>query len=172
LTVDHVIPTTLGGGDEPTNLVTACAVCNGGKASIAPDGPVVADVEADAIRWRLAIEQAALYRALDRAYLATQVGEIDTAWCRWRTNKGHGEVLSRPAGWRSSVERFIALGLTADEQCRLVDVAMERQVSDYDTWRYFCGCCWRAITELQETARQLIEDDRVIDLRKVADGAD
>src|SRR5438045_4098958 len=36
LTVDHVVPTALGGGDDPTNLVTACADCNGGKTSTTP----------------------------------------------------------------------------------------------------------------------------------------
>lgn len=32
LEVDHVIPVSVGGGDEPSNLVTACRDCNRGKA--------------------------------------------------------------------------------------------------------------------------------------------
>lgn len=45
LNVDHVIPTSLGGSDAPTNLVTACADCNGGKTSSLPNAEPVADVE-------------------------------------------------------------------------------------------------------------------------------
>jgi 5-methylcytosine-specific restriction endonuclease McrA len=33
ITVDHVIPTALGGTDDPSNLVAACRDCNSGKAS-------------------------------------------------------------------------------------------------------------------------------------------
>jgi hypothetical protein len=44
LNVDHVIPTSLGGSDAPTNLVTACADCNGGKTSSMPNAMPVADV--------------------------------------------------------------------------------------------------------------------------------
>lgn len=31
LDVDHVVPRIQGGTNDPTNLVTACAACNGGK---------------------------------------------------------------------------------------------------------------------------------------------
>lgn len=43
LTVDHVLPRVLGGTNDPTNLVTACADCNSGKTSIHPDSPLVAE---------------------------------------------------------------------------------------------------------------------------------
>ncbi len=33
LNVDHVKPKAAGGTDKPTNLVTACETCNGGKAA-------------------------------------------------------------------------------------------------------------------------------------------
>jgi hypothetical protein len=50
LNVDHVIPTSLGGSDAPTNLVTACADCNGGKTSSMPNAEPVADVDQEAFR--------------------------------------------------------------------------------------------------------------------------
>lgn len=59
LTVDHVVPVALGGSDEASNLVTACAGCNSGKTSSSPDAPIVEDVTADAIRWASAMERAA-----------------------------------------------------------------------------------------------------------------
>lgn len=59
LEVDHVIPEALGGGSEPSNLVTACEDCNSGKTSVPPDAPLVDDVAADALRWSAAIQAAA-----------------------------------------------------------------------------------------------------------------
>ncbi|WP_327594631.1 HNH endonuclease [Streptomyces chartreusis] len=65
LTVDHVTPMALGGGDEPGNLVTACEPCNSGKTSTAPDGavqvllPVPATVQITAVQraaWGLLAE--------------------------------------------------------------------------------------------------------------------
>lgn len=73
LTVDHVIPTTLGGGDEPSNLVTACQSCNGGKTSIAPDSELVVDVQQDALRWKRAMEWATTSYMLERAVLNESV---------------------------------------------------------------------------------------------------
>lgn len=35
LHVEHVIPLSAGGTDDPTNLVAACSACNGGKAGAA-----------------------------------------------------------------------------------------------------------------------------------------
>ncbi len=159
LTVDHVIPETLGGSSEPSNLVTACQPCNAGKSSIAPGSPLVADVENDAIRWAKALEQAAVWRRLDRQVMDDLVGKVDKAWLTWKVN-ATGEKLPRPAGWQDSINRFLELGLTTDDLSRLIRTAMANdKVSPSETWRYFCGCCWRSITELQETARLILESD-------------
>lgn len=37
LTVDHVVAAANGGTDDPANLVTACAECNGGKSDVPLD---------------------------------------------------------------------------------------------------------------------------------------
>lgn len=50
LNVDHVIPQALGGSDKPTNLVTSCAECNGGKTSSMPNAMPVADVDQETFR--------------------------------------------------------------------------------------------------------------------------
>lgn len=62
-----------------------------------------------------------------------------------------------PASWRDSVERFVSLGLPEEEMYRLLGVAMGRGIPAADRFRFLCGCCWRAITDLQEDARRLIE---------------
>lgn len=65
-----------------------------------------------------------------------------------------------PAGWQSSVERFFAVGLPEAEIHRLLRVAMDRKgVALDERFRFFCGCCWRAVTNLQEDARRFIETE-------------
>ncbi|WUH94590.1 HNH endonuclease [Streptomyces sp. NBC_00433] len=64
LNVDHVIPTSLGGTDKPTNLVTACADCNSGKTSSMPNAMPVADVEQGTFRQAAAMKQEADQRRL------------------------------------------------------------------------------------------------------------
>src|SRR5688500_4088493 len=66
LTVDHVIPRVLGGGDDPSNLVTACRDCNSGKASTAPDAELVADVDAASLLFAKAMERAAEILSFER----------------------------------------------------------------------------------------------------------
>lgn len=46
LTVDHVLPVSAGGGDEPTNLVTACHSCNCSKNAHVLDDLPQAVIEA------------------------------------------------------------------------------------------------------------------------------
>lgn len=83
LTVDHVIPVSLGGSDEPGNLVTACQQCNAGKAASNPDAPIVADVKDDAIRWARAIEVVSNARMADREARDWYVDRFEAAWTRW-----------------------------------------------------------------------------------------
>lgn len=64
LNVDHVIPTSLGGPDKPTNLVTACADCNAGKTSSMPNAMPVADVEQETFRQAADVRQEADRRRL------------------------------------------------------------------------------------------------------------
>lgn len=255
LDIDHVIPSTLGGTDDPSNLVTACKPCNGGKSSIAPDTPLVADVAADMLRWRRAIEQAHLEFEAERAVTRQLCDQFKAKWQGWtypyevtdppppRVLTGdplidnwhslmswdacHSEPLAvndgaliilakrgyttevrrkanqslkqfaellggsidriivehaptvdapppppsattrterRPVhlddNWRESVTRFLSAGLTIGDLERLIDITMNKpNLRNLDTFRYFCGCAWREITDLQESARRIIESE-------------
>lgn len=136
LTVDHVVPVALGGSDEPSNLVAACADCNAGKSSVPADAPLVADVAADALRWSRAIALA--------AELATEQYQYMGERC----------TIDKPASWRQTVAQFLDAGLDIVQMCELIDVAMESNAKD--DWRYFCGCCWSRVRELQASARALL----------------
>lgn len=158
LTVDHVVPTALGGSDEPGNLVAACRECNSGKSATTAESTVVADVEGRALLWAAAITRAAEERRVERE----RRGGIDerflAIWHSWSSTDFRGNVkhVPVPNGWASSVHRFLDAGLTFDDLHELVDVAMNSK--SRDVWKYFCGCCWRRLEHAQARAHELIEE--------------
>lgn len=160
LTVDHVVPQTLGGGDDPSNLVTACSECNSGKASVAPDSPMVEEVDATAMLMAKALERVAAERQQETAELAILHAQFSDKWNDWHIGDTE-ERCYRPANWSDSIDVFLANGLTIEELKRYIDTAMNSRAKPSGTWRYLCGCCWNEIGRRQERARQLIEDGEV-----------
>lgn len=159
LTVDHVVPVTLGGGDEPNNLVTACTACNAGKSSVPADAPLVEDVDATALLFAKGVERAAELRRQDMLGVAEAVDRFLDEWCLRFPGK-YGAPL--PDDAETSVERFFAAGLDADDVAHLVVITSRKFPNGgWGAFKYFCGCCWREITERQELARRLIEDGDV-----------
>ena len=80
LEADHVVPRTLGGDDEPSNLVTSCADCNAGKSSVPADAEMVENVSQDALRWSGAMTKAAEIQRRQREELDEALMEYDWAW--------------------------------------------------------------------------------------------
>jgi hypothetical protein len=154
LAVDHVIPITLGGGDEPNNLVTACTPCNAGKSSMPADAAVVEDVDATAVLFARALTVAAERRRADRAAMDAVVQEFGGLW------KEFGSP-PQPEDWYASIERFYLAGLDSADLFDFAAIAATSRASWGGIWKYFCGCCWREITDRQELARRLIEDGEV-----------
>lgn len=167
LTVDHVIPIALGGGDDPTNLVTACSDCNSGKASASPDDQLIADVDAAALLWQHAIHRATEQRRAELIYLDEVLTWFDTIWRSWFIKDRQdphaeaGDPIPRDENWRDSIERFLAQGLEPADLQRLIEISMQSKAPIDNTWRYFCACCWNEIARRQELARRLIEDGEV-----------
>lgn len=159
LTVDHVTPVALGGSDDPSNLVAACRDCNAGKASTSPDAATVEDVKQLDIRWAGAIRRVAQARSRQRKKRDAYVSKFDATWKTYGTS--YGEVY-RPDGWRQSIERFYDLGVPVDEVtgCALIALGNDR-IRSGDTFRYFAGCVWRVVTEMQEAAKELLESEAV-----------
>lgn len=154
LTIDHVVPVALGGLDEPGNLVTACAECNGGKSSVSPDAPVVADVQEDALRWSRAIATAARQMLADQECRDAAYNAFDQKWQSWTVK---GSPLPRPNGWQQSVDAFVAAGLPMAVLLGCVDVAMANdKLRPENRFRYVCGIAWKKVAELQKRARAVI----------------
>lgn len=146
ITVDHVVPVTLGGLDDPANLVAACVDCNAGKSSASADAALVADVSTDAMRWSAAIRQAAEELKLNDN---TEVYEgVVNAWTSFRRKH-------IPADYRETIDQFLNAGLPGTDIIAMARVA-DAKPSVYDRWSYFCGCCWTRIRKLQERAEEIL----------------
>lgn len=159
LTIDHVVPTALGGSDDPSNLVTACAACNSGKTSTSPDAPLVAEVNATALAWSAAMQQAADERAAAYAQNQVVAEEFRTLWnaWTWTDRKGQKHHIDLPADYANSVRTFLAAGLTMTDLDELIKVAMSTKGTT-DEWRYFCGCAWKRIKAAQERAAEIVAE--------------
>lgn len=157
LQVDHVQPVTLGGKDVAENLVAACKDCNAGKGKTSPDAPLVADVDADALRWAAAMAEAGRRINADLAETNTFLEKFDEAWNDW-TFGDDKWTIPRHGDWRESIKKLRAAGLSGADFQDAINVAMGSRAAADKTWRYFCGVCWRKVTELQEAADAVIKE--------------
>lgn len=156
LHVDHVVATTLGGKDEPGNLVAACADCNSGKSSVPVDAEMVANVDSDAVRWRRAVIVASQENELSRAQAKKLKAQFDEEWSRW-TSGFQKKPVARDPSWWNTVEMMLTRGLTMDDLIELIEVAMNSRAND--TWKYFCGCCWKRIEQLEKRAAEIVHQE-------------
>lgn len=154
LTVDHVVPVALGGRDDPTNLVAACVDCNAGKSASSPDQPLVADVQADSLRWSRAMQIAAQGRRNELADLTDYIGEIDRLWREWKLT--NGEPVDRPIDWQRSAEVFFGNQVAVEEWQYAVRRTMENpRIVSYKAWTYMCGILWSRLREQTEIAQAI-----------------
>lgn len=151
LTVDHVVPQALGGPDTPDNLVTACADCNDGKTSIAPDSPLVTDVADDAARWATAMKVAAQRLAAEDEQAREYVSAFreDAA--------GYGILADLPDGWENSVNAIRTAGLPLDELLLALAIAVSTSgVTWRNKFRYTCGVAYKRINRMHDEAHRVL----------------
>lgn len=154
LTVDHVVPTALGGTDEPSNLVAACSDCNGGKTSSSPDAPLVADVAGDAVRWATAMKAAQAKMLADISTRDASRAQFADWWNEWGYGAGFSEKFPMPGDWEQTVDQLLAAGLPLRVLKDCVERAMTRKGVG-DKFRYMCGVAWKKVAELREAAHSL-----------------
>jgi hypothetical protein len=153
LNIDHVVPTALGGTDDPSNLVCACEKCNGGKSSSSPDAAVVADVSQAAVAWSAAMKQAAEENKLNDN--TTVYEAVVNAWTSYRRKR------DIPGDYRETIDQFLNAGLPAADVVAMSRVA-DAKPDVFDRWSYFCGCCWNRLRQIQERAAELMHGDAVV----------
>lgn len=157
LRVDHVTPVALGGTDDPSNLVAACQDCNAGKSSMSPDAQTVADVKAVDMQWAGAIKRVAAARGRQRKKQNAYVHQFAVAWANWHMDYS-GDQIPRPDGWQGSIRKFYELGVPIEEVLHCVEIACgNNKIVAADTFRYFCGCVWRVVTDMQTAAKELLD---------------
>lgn len=158
LTVDHVVPVSLGGSDGPSNLVAACVDCNGGKASSHPDDEFVRQVEEDAFEWKRTVKDELRKKTKDYPAVLAAVEAFRVAWDDYKYT-GTDDAVPRDHGWGRSVKTWlnmltqgnlddaefvdVALGILLD----LIPSAMKPGIKD--RWRYYCGCAWNQVRQTQ-----------------------
>lgn len=146
LHVDHVEPKALGGSDKPENLVTACRDCNSGKASIAPDSPIAAALNARASAYALGMvdKMTRLRASIEAADEFCE--EFDEEWNDYTTN---GETVERPIDYEATIHRWYHLGVPM----RMINLALKGAMAlrnpgqDFGRFRYMCGIVWKQIDE-------------------------
>lgn len=148
LTVDHVIPTALGGSDQPENLVAACRDCNAGKSASSPDSALVADVAEEALLWRQLTEVAGAQLRAERAASEEFVGEALSLWAAYCSH------WSAPRDAANSLEKMYAAGAVAEDVAYAASVTASTFGVTYH-WSYFCGIVWKHIKRRDELAQQM-----------------
>lgn len=157
LTVDHVVPTALGGSDAPDNLVAACRDCNAGKASSSPDAETVADVAEDAIRWAKAMRLAGQRASRSRAKLDKQVDEFRAEWDQWKMGT---KPFPLPGDWRDAIRRQLVAGLTVADLIYATEIACSAKWVDYGSeFRYFMGVCKGMLADRAQQARGILDSE-------------
>lgn len=172
LRIDHVVAVTLGGSDDPSNLVTACFDCNASKSATPADAAFVADVAQDALRWAAAMQRAAESTSKDRAGRDGNRVLFAIAWDKWYTTTrkwsnaegGYVEThhpIPREDNWETSVDRWIELGLTIDDLEEAVKIAMRSKKPSEATWKWFCGIAWKMLRDRQDAAKAILDAEDV-----------
>ncbi len=150
LHVDHVVPESKGGTDDPANLIAACKDCNGGKSNIPleerrlkdPDSPAELKEHAEQIRE---------YLGAQKEILAAKDEALEIALERWR--ECMGDPLVR---WLGHIRRAIKdLGL--ERTLEAIDATGRRGLStEQKQIKYFCGVVrnWRAGSQGNQPAER------------------
>lgn len=155
LTIDHVVPVTLGGTDDPTNLVTACKDCNSGKSASNPNAELVAGVADDALRWARAQHLAAEQMLADLGARDGLRAQFKARWDRWQG--GDGKPVELPDQWGASVDRFMSVGLPMPVLLDCIDKAMHnKRIRYHDLFRYMCGIAWKRVEELRRATASMV----------------
>jgi hypothetical protein len=164
LEVDHVLALSLGGRDEPDNLVTSCQQCNQGKAArvLGGPGPGLQPAERSA---RIAEHQAQISEYA--GWLAFQRDREDEELRVLRDvfrSAPYAHFLNKQGVdtwfWQDASARIFIRRLGSVEVLDAIDIAGARfqpepaygrhtstvsQARALQFWKFFCGICWRKI---------------------------
>lgn len=162
LTVDHVVPLSLGGTDLPSNLVTACRDCNAGKSSIPADAEVVDDVKAQQLRWGQALRMAAENVEARHEEAAEAFEGFKAVWLR-STYQSNGIRYylngGLPADWVDTLQDFHRRGLPISEIESAANIIDGLTWVPRDHWTYCLGILNNKLRAIQQEAQRIMENE-------------
>ena len=153
LTIDHVVPEALGGGNDPSNLVAACRDCNAGKSSTSPDEHVVAQVAEDAIRWSAARREAFAAMRTERHCFDDVLSSFHKSWLDWDKS---GVML--PHDWDSSVTHWLKSGLSIDDVKEALGIALGSRCNSRAVFRYMAGVVYNWLREGDRRTSDILKE--------------
>lgn len=163
LHIDHIVPVSLGGDDKPGNLVAACKDCNTGKASIAPDAPLIQGLSERAAAYALGmIDKMTRFRAAISEADAF-IEEFEDAWGAWHLTGKPDSKIPLPPDYELSLFRWKQMGVPF----RVLELAIPKAMSkrglhgDYATFQYMAGIVWRMI-DAQEVDYSVTEETAAV----------
>jgi 5-methylcytosine-specific restriction endonuclease McrA len=150
LEVDHVIPRSAGGGDEISNLVTACYLCNRGKsARILTTSVDDLNIHNKTILIAEQEIQIAEYNYWRSRQKLREDGELQALAEQWTERWGEGSHGTRY--WQESEVRTFLRKLGYAELSEILDIISEKTTRQgtrgwaNSAWTFFCGICWKRI---------------------------
>lgn len=148
LHIDHIVPVANGGTNDEVNLITSCVDCNTGKGC-RELGQVPAPLATQIAERRERSAQVREYNAFlmeQRQELQDAVYRLGKHWYR-KFNEVDCHVFGPSRS--QSIKTFLK-HLVEAQLWDFIDIAFVRvgdivDGDDEDTWKYFCGACWRQI---------------------------
>lgn len=140
LHLDHIIPVKLGGDNHINNLITSCEKCNLGKGAtpLTNRHKSLNDKAAEALE----IEKQII--GYQKIMQAKRERIENNAWEIVKVFNGKNSIRR---DWFNSIKVFNEkLGLYCVIDA--MEIAVSKQKSETQTFKYFCGICWNKIKEL------------------------
>lgn len=155
LAVDHVLPTALGGTDDPNNLVTACTDCNNGKTSTSPDSELVADIDNHTLLMQAAYAKAVEARNKKRTHVGARINSAIDYW-----NEVAPTYYQAPIDAKGTLRHCFRMGITLDDVEEAMDIALGRDSIHWKVkWSYFRGIIRNYLKELEESAKDIFAQE-------------
>lgn len=150
LQIEHVIPKSKGGTDDPVNLVTSCQPCNAGKSNIElGECKLPPTFSAEAIKEHA--EQTREYLTAQKAMIAARASVAQEAKEYWENTTGYAMIASDEATMRRFCQSLPFTFIVDAIDITVGKIRLVNPKDGWHAWRYFCGICWRKIKGKAET---------------------
>lgn len=149
LHVDHITPVSMGGKNDPDNLITSCESCNLGKSAT----PLSRIPESLSSKSERIAEKEAQIKGYN-SVLKEMAERIESeSWEVAAALENNPEISSYSRENLTSIKRFLDR-LPLQEVLDSAETACAKRIySSKRMFAYFCGVCWSKIRDLENVSR-------------------